>query len=1096
MTAGYYRYPTIHGDTVVFLSEDDLWSVPVDGGVARRLTSSLGPISRPRLSPDGSLVAFTSMEEGHSEICVMPSEGGGVTRRTFLGALSLVAGWRPDGESILLATNYAQPFERILALASVPTAGGHVSPLPYGPAHSISFGPDGQVALGRHSVEIAYWKRYRGGRAGVLWVDPRGDGQFRQLIELPGNLAHPMWIGERIYFLSDHEGIGNIYSCQPSGEDLQRHTDCTDLYGRNPTTDGTRIVYHVGGELRCFEPPEGRDRQIDVTYHSPRVQRNRKFVTAERFLEEYQVHPEGHTTLAITRGKPYAMGHWEGAVRQYGTAQGVRYRMGRYLRDGEQLLLISDACGEEQIELHTVEPPVSVRRLEGLDLGRACDLQVSPKANQAALANHRNELLLVDLDEGTARRLDHSPHSRVQGLSWSPDGRWLAYALFMTQHTCSIKLYDLSSDSTHLITPPKFRDVAPNWDPEGKYLYFLSYRIFDPIYDNQFFELSFPRGMLPYLVTLKADTPSPFVAVPKSPGGKPRKSAAQKGDEEENGENGENAEQKGDKQKQTANGGEVEIEIDLDGIGQRIVAFPVKEGKFGRVCGLRGKALFSRFPIEGALSATNWRSSQPPAKGQLECYDFEKQTHEVLLSKLTDFEVTLDRKVLIYRSGRKLRVIKAGEKPSPKEGLVRANRETGYLSLRRIKVEVDPPQEWAQMFREAWRLQREHFWTENMSLVDWEAVRDRYTPVIDRISSRREFSDLILEIQGELGTSHAYEMGGDHRAIPRYQQGHLGADMEYDSHSGLYQITRIVNGDVWDTKVTSSLNRPGIGVSTGQTLLAVNGQPVARDCSPLALLVNTAGEEVELTIGDDSGENPRNITVKTLRSEHPARYRDWVERNQQRVLEATDGQVGYLHVPNMGPKGFSEFHRSWSSQLDRHGLIVDVRYNGGGHVSQLLLEKLARKRLGYNIQRWGSPTPYPRESVPGPMIALTNESAGSDGDIFSHCFKLLSLGPLIGKRTWGGVIGIWPRYRLVDGGLTTQPEYSFWFKDVRWGVENHGTNPDIEVDIAPQDYAEDRDPQLERAITEALQRLDDHPPLTLDFGDRPNLTLPELPPRN
>jgi tricorn protease len=387
-----------------------------------------------------------------------------------------------------------------------------------------------------------------------------------------------------------------------------------------------------------------------------------------------------------------------------------------------------------------------------------------------------------------------------------------------------------------------------------------------------------------------------------------------------------------------------------------------------------------------------------------------------------------------------------------------------------------------------------------MSRLDWETVYQRYYKLIDRVATRAEFSDLLWEMQGELGTSHAYELGGDYRVVPKYAQGFLGANFEYDAEHKGYRITHIVQGDSWRERADSSLHRPGTNVQVGDVLLAIDGQHLDANWTPAQALVNRADSEVQLTIlpaateaGSEEKPEPRLVLVKTLTSEQPARYREWVERNRQRVYQKTAGKVGYVHIPDMGPNGYAEFHRHYRAESERDGLIVDVRFNGGGHVSQLLLEKLARRRVGYDQPRYGPAVPYPYYSILGPMVALTNEYAGSDGDIFSHVFKLLKLGPLIGKRTWGGVIGIWPRHSLVDGTTTTQPEFSFWFEDVGWAVENYGTDPDIEVDIKPQDYARNKDPQLDRAIREIMAMLAENPPQIPDFGPRPSLELPELP---
>jgi tricorn protease len=409
---------------------------------------------------------------------------------------------------------------------------------------------------------------------------------------------------------------------------------------------------------------------------------------------------------------------------------------------------------------------------------------------------------------------------------------------------------------------------------------------------------------------------------------------------------------------------------------------------------------------------------------------------------------------------------------------------------------VDPPREWRQMLHEVWRLQRDQFWVSDMSGIDWEAVYARYEPLLERISTRSELSDLIWETQGELGTSHAYEMGGDHRRPPSVTLGNLAAEFAIAHDGSSYAITRIVEGDPWDAAADSPLNAIGVQAKVGERIVAVNGQPVSRTRPPQALLVHQANTKVELTLASEGdATDPRTVVVTTLADEMPARYREWVERNRTWVHDKSNGRVGYLHLPDMMSAGFAEFHRYFGTECDRDALIVDVRYNRGGHVSQLLLEKVARRRLGYDLTRWGQPEPYPVESPAGPVVALTNEHAGSDGDIFSHCFKLMHIGKLVGTRTWGGVIGINPRHKLVDGSETTQPEYSFWFTDVGFAVENYGTDPEIEVDNAPQDAKDERDRQLETALATALELADTATSSKPQFGAHPVLRRSALPPR-
>jgi len=1064
---GYYRYPTIHQNTIVFAADDDLWQVSKNGGVARRLTANVGRASNPHFSPDGKYIAFTGRDDGAPEVYLMPAEGGEAIRLSHFGSFNAVLGWHNN--TILFCSNYEQSMSRILALFSVDMNGGLPQQISVGPARSISYSANGGKVIGRHTRDAAYWKRYKGGTAGVLWVDMEGNGNFSQPIQLDGNFNCPMWIGERIYFIVDHEGIGNIYSCLPTGESLKKHTHHKDYYARNASTDGNSIVYHAGGDIYLFDIASGLSNKVAIDFYSSRVQSKRKFAHAARYLEDYDLNENGSCLSLITRGKAFSMGNWEGAVMQQGERNGsIRYRLSRWLKDGERVVLSSDENDIDQLEVHWINGLKTPKKLSGIDIGRPYDIKVSPTKDEIVLTNHRQELIWVNLTTGENKVLDRGLYGTPFGLdfNWSPDGLWITYAYPISRLNTIIRLYKLASDEKFDITEPVLHDAAPVFDPKGRYLYFISARVFNPVYDNMHFDLNFPNGTKLYAITLQKDTPSPFVPIVR-------------GFDWENEEDEEESEPvvKDKKKEKTVK----PISIELEGISKRIVPFPIDEGRYIDITATVDKVYYLSTEIEGA------RFNDEESDACLKAFDLIELEEKTLVEGIDDFLISADETAMAYSVGAKLRVV-ATDKDLPKGGS--KSRKHGWINLGRINTFIDPKAEWRQMFREAWRLQRDFFWVEDMTNIDWQKVYNRYYPLVERISCRSDLSDIMWEVHGELGTSHAYEGGGDYRPQPRYNIGFLGANFVYDTTHNAYRFTHIVTGDVWDDNNPSPLKRPGVNVQEGMLLLAIGGQPVSAIDTPNKLLINQCNTEITLTVADANKENIRQVTVKTVSEEYSQRYRDWLENNRRYVHEKSNGKLGYVHVPDMGSNGYAEFHRYFLTELDYDGLIVDVRFNGGGHVSQLLLEKLQRKRVGYDLTRWMGIEPYPSESPGGVVVALTNEHAGSDGDIFSHSFKLMNIGKLVGTRTWGGVIGIWPRNPLVDGSGTTQPEFAFWFKDVGWTVENYGTEPDIEVKISPQQHVQGIDPQLDKAIEVALDELISTPPLRPDFGPRPNLSLP------
>ncbi|MCA1830423.1 MAG: peptidase, partial [Actinobacteria bacterium] len=699
------------------------------------------------ISPDGAYIAFTGTEEAHAEVYVMPADGGSAVRRTYMGANTAVRGWTRDGRVIFQSDARLANRGDYLMYTVDPTS-GLPEEVPVGPANELNYAPDGRgVVLGRNTIDPARWKRYRGGTRGDVWIDATGSGTFRRLLNLEGNLASPLWVGDRVYFLSDHEGIGNLYSCTPSGRGMRRHTHHDTYYARWAYTDGERIVYQLAAEIWLFDPATDTSARVDVDYRSPRIGRNRRFVDPVRYLHSWGVHPEGHTLGLATRGKLFTMPNWERAPRQYGERDGVRYRLPHFTFDGASVVCVSDEGGEEAIEVYSTEDGELRKRLDRVDIGRPLEFAPSPTRNQVVLTNHRHELIFVDLQTNRSRVLDRSDHSPIANPSWSPDGRYVAYSFASTRRNSIIRLAEVANGRTTDITRSDFVDVHPSFDPQGRYLYFLSYRIFDPVPDSLFFDYAFPRAVRPHLVTLRADEPSPFIPKVRGFGEKPN---GKKDDDAKKASPRKNATD--EKAKPTT--------IDLDGISDRVVAFPVAEGRYTQIYGVGDKVLFTTYPITGSLGDDIFEAGDEP-QGKIDVYDLKELKQDTVVQGVSGFRLSQDNSTLVYRSGNRLRAIKAGDKPDNGSEAEGPGRKSGWIDLGRLRVSVDPTTEYRQMFVEAWRFQREHFWVADMSGVDWNAIRERYRPLVEKVGSRLEFSDLMWEMNGELGTSHAYEVGGD-----------------------------------------------------------------------------------------------------------------------------------------------------------------------------------------------------------------------------------------------------------------------------------------------------------------------------------------------
>ncbi len=1092
----YLRFPSVRGDEVAFVADDDVWLVPVGGGTARRLTSDRAPAAWPRLSPHGALVAYTSQKDGIPEVFLAATDGSVLERLSYFGDRSTrTIGWTEDGR-VLAISSAGEPFRSRTWAYAISPDGAPPERLAYGPVTAVTRGAAGAVVLGVNQSRSrgASWKRYRGGTSAALWIDPDGSGEFRPfLTDLRGQLEDPMFVGDRIAFVSDHEGVGNLYSARVDGTDLRRHSDHADFYARAASSDGETIVYQCAGEIYRVGAltPDSIPTRIEVELGAPRSGRSRRVLKASESLGEFAPDVTGRASAVELRGEVHWLTHAKGPSRHLGGGRGSRARLPRIVGSAEEplVLFVTDADGEDALEVVPIGAgrEAASRRLATGEIGRVLDLAGSPDGSHAAVATHDGRVLLVDLGDGSARTIGESAHGDASGLCFSPDSRYLAWSQpgaggMEPEPLRHIKLaaVDASAGLEIDVTPLRFRDTDPVFSTDGKYLAFLSVRTFDPVYDVHIFDMSFQAGARPYLVPLAASTPSPFDA---ELGGRPRPGAKAEHDKEDGGGGG--------------GGGDSrpEVSIDVDGISERVVPFPVAAGRYSRLRAAKGGFCWLAEPLSGVLGEQLPRPGSEPVRPRLVRLDFAKEREADLVDALDTYEVSGDGNTIVVRDRDQLLALPADHKAGPGPGAEPDPSERVEVDLQRLRVEVDPPAEWTQMYDEAARLMRDHYWVPDMAGVDWDAVVERYRPWLERIATRDDLSELLWEVQGELGSSHAYEMPPERPVEAERRLGLLGADFER-GEDRTWRVVRVLPGESSVPSARSPLSAPAVQVRAGDAILAVDGRPVPAEIGPAALLVGAAGKPVQLTVRPAGGSEAREVVVEPLPDERPLRYQAWVAGRRHAVHEATGGRIGYIHIPDMMGAGWAQLHRDLRVEVAREALIVDVRDNGGGHVSQLVLEKLGRIVYAWEVARHLGSDTYPQGAPRGPRVLVTNEQAGSDGDIVTAGFRQRALGPVIGTRTWGGVIGIDGRYQLVDGTAVTQPRYAFWFYGFGWDVENYGVDPDIEVRMPPQDWAADRDPQLDRAIEVVLGLLEERPAaVPPDLATRPSRTPPPLPPR-
>lgn len=1065
----YLQTPSLNGDNIIFTTDDDLWSVSKSGGTARRLTTSKGHSRVPHLSPNGLNIAFISSDHGQSDIYLIPSEGGVSERLTYQGGMISISGWLDNKNLIVSSTKGTFSLRRRdLFTFNIETKEWKSLNLGEGTHYAKS----GKFSLlGRNMGNPARWKRYRGGTAGTMWFDQDGKKNYRQILKnLKTNLTNPIIIDKKVFFISDHEGYGNIYSVNFSGRGIKRHTHNDEYYVRSFSHHDGELTYQSGGDIFIHDLKSSTCKRVDISVHSSFNQSVPRHTHVDRYLEDSAISTDSESILVNSRGQLFFMPPWGGAPMNLGT-EGLRYRLPIWLdlpKEDNYLVMAVELNEESEETLVLFELDNMTRKVLSpkTEWGKIKGLSQSPDGKFVALRNNRNQIWLINTTNWKAELISESSDGTPGSLSWSPDGHWLAYPFQVNRQIGEIRVCDTKTKKSKTLFSSVLMDHSPSFSTCGKYLYFIGVREFHPSVSETHWEGGFAFATRPYVVVLDKDAPSPlelYVGYDDDI------------EEEEEDDKGKSGKTK------------AKTVIDFEGIDHRIIALPLPLGGYMDCVAVKDKLLYLREKVAGHNpNSARWPGESP----SLYAFDLKEQKTEHWESDVQDYHVAQNGKQVLLDLGDELRLIPTEGKPTDGEDF---NKKDGWIDLNRINIKINPKEEWKQMYKEAWILQREHFWTENMSNIDWPRVFKRYYRLLHKIHTRTEFSDIMWEMQGELGTSHCYEFEGDYnRVSPRYPNGFLGAELKKNSKAGL-EIVSLYEGDSWIPGFDSPLLAAGVGLKAGDSILSVNGRAV-NDLTQLGFeLEGKANKKVNLEVKLKGKKEKEGVVVKTCSGDNKILYRQWVEKNKAYVHKKSGGRLGYVHIPDMSTQGFAEFYRNFLSECVYDGLVVDVRYNGGGNVSNQILKILAQKVVGYDQTRYFGYEPYPAFSLPGPIICVTNEHAGSDGDIFSHAFKLMKIGKLIGKRTWGGVVGIWPRNPLVDGTWTSQAEFAFWFKDVGYDVENYGTDPDIEVDITPKDYAQGKDPQLDKAIEEAIKDLRKNPPLKPALHKRPNLRPPSLP---
>ncbi|MFZ5787522.1 MAG: S41 family peptidase, partial [Acidobacteriota bacterium] len=1050
---------------IAFSYAGDIWLVAKGGGVAQRLSTPPGEEVFPRFSPDGRSIAYSANYDGNVDIYVVPSEGGVPVRITHHPAVDRILDWYPDGSALLFATSMTSGKDRFNQLYKVGRDGGlpEKLPMPYGEFGMVS--PDGTtLAYMPATRDFRTWKRYRGGWTPEIWLFDLTTRAARNITANEANDSQPMWYGSTLYFLSDRDAARrhNLWAMDlGSGATRQvTHFDTSDC--RFPAIGPSEIVFENAGRLYLLELPRETLREVEVEVLTDRATLKPRDVNAAKLIEGADVSPAGKRVYLEARGEVFSVPAEKGVVLNLTRASGSAERSPAASPDGKQVAYFSDASGEYELWVRPADGTGVARQVTTLGPGFRYRPHWSPDSKKVAFVDQAMKIWICDVATGKATQVDKALYwyqGNLMGFapSWSADSRWLAYSRDLHGRASNaLFLFDTATNQRHQVTSGFYDTVNPAFDPDGTYLYVLTNRTFKPSYSDLDNSWIYANTTNLAAIPLRKDVPSPLAAR-NDVEGEDKKDAEKKDEANDEGKkNDTKAGKEAAKDEKKKKDEPKPVAIDLDGFESRLVVLSkVAAGNLGGVQAIPGKILFRRLPNTGSADE----------KTPVMWYDLEEREEKTLLADVDGYRVAAGgKKMLAWKKG-----TYAVVDVKPDQKLDKA-APTGDLPM-----SLDPAAEWRQIFSDVWRLERDYFYDPNMHGVDWAAMRERYGRLLDDAVTRADVNFVIGELIAELNASHTYRGGGDQEQAPERGVGLLGAD--YVLENGAYRIFRILRGAPWDAEARSPLAQPGVNVKEGDYLLAVNRVPLDPAKSPWAAFQGLAGKTVTLTVnGSPAMQGARDVVVETLESEYRLRNLAWIEEKRAMTERLSGGRIGYVYVPDTGVNGQTELVRQFMGQFTKDGMIIDERFNSGGQIPDRFVELLNRPLYNYWGVRDGTDWQWPPVSHLGPKAMLINGWSGSGGDCFPFYFKEAGLGPLVGTRTWGGLIGMSGVPALIDGGNVTVPTFGIYSKQGEWIIEGHGVEPDIEVIDDPTAMASGGDPQLERAVKEVLEALEANPP--------------------